>query len=64
MEINFSNTDVIFLYGHLQKEIVALKKLKSTSGNFTISKVDINKEIKLYSSLKDKLKEACPPSQC
>lgn len=59
MEINFTNPEIIFIYGHFKKKIQELETLKITPGN-PFSKTDINKDIKLYSSITNKLKEACP----
>lgn len=59
MEIGFTNPEVIFIYGHFKKQIRKLEDLKTTPGN-PFSKSDIDKDIKLYSSITEKLKAACP----
>ncbi len=59
MEIKFTNADVIFIYGHFVKEVRRLEDAKN-SPDRTISKTDLNKEIKLYSSIIEKLKDSCP----
>lgn len=59
MEINFSNTEVIFIYGKFKKEIRKLEELKETPG-CPFSADDIDKDIALYTSLTKKLKEAVP----
>lgn len=59
MEINFSNTDVVFIYGHFRKEARKLENIKN-SPHCSISKSDINNDIKLYNSISDKLLDACP----
>lgn len=59
MEINFTNPEVVFIYGHFKNEIRKLEDLKTTPGN-PFSKSDLNKEIKLCSSVVEKLKETMP----
>ena len=59
MNIDFSNEDVIFMYGHFKKQIQQLNELKK-SPSCPISKITINKEIKLFTSLANKLEESFP----
>ena len=57
MDINFSNTDVIFIYVEFQKKIRQLKEMKQLKG-CPFSASDLDKEIKLYQTILDKLKDA------
>lgn len=59
MEIDFTNQDLIFIYGTFRKEIRKLEDIKNAP-NCPFSKKDIDREIKLYSSINDKLKEVNP----
>lgn len=59
MEINFSDTDVIFIYGHFRKQARKLEEIKNLP-NCPVSATDIDKEIQLFSSIADKLRDACP----
>lgn len=59
MDINFSNTDVVFMYGHFRKEARKLTELKNTP-KCPIHEDTLNTDIDLYTSLADKLREACP----
>ena len=59
MEINFSNADVILLYGEYRKKISKLESIKN-SPSCPIAIENIETDIKLYTSIIDKLKEACP----
>lgn len=59
MEINFSDTDLIFMYARFRKESRKLKEIRDTP-NCPISPKNINQEIQLYDSLADKLRDACP----
>lgn len=59
MNINFSNEEMIYLYCHFRKEIKKLEDLKSLP-NCPISKINLNQDIKLFSGIADKLRDACP----
>lgn len=59
MNINFSDKEVIFLYGFFKKKIQKLELLKQ-SPNCPIDSENINCDIKLYSSIVAKLEEAQP----
>lgn len=59
MDINFSNQEITFIYGHFCKEMQKLEELKSFP-NCPISKKDLNQDIKLFNSIVDKLREAYP----
>jgi hypothetical protein len=59
MEINFTNQELILVYGHFKKKINELEKIKSTP-NCPFPKKDIDKDISLYTSITDKLKSANP----
>lgn len=59
MEINFSDTDVIFMYGHFRKQARKLQEIKSAP-NCCIDAKNLDDEIALYTSLADKLREAAP----
>ncbi len=53
MNIDFSDTELLFLYGSLKQELSNIKSTKSIK----ISK----SEIKLYESLLSKMESAYPP---
>lgn len=59
MEINFTDQDILFIYGTFKKKIEKLNVLKSTP-NCPIADDSINKEIELYTSVVNKLLEAQP----
>lgn len=59
MDINFSDSDLVFMYGHFRKEANKIIKLKNTSG-CPIHEDTLNVDINLYTSLADKLRDACP----
>lgn len=59
MDINFSNEEVIFIYGHFCKEARKIEELKSTP-NCPISKSTLDQDIKLFNSIADKLRNAYP----
>lgn len=59
MNIDFTEQDVIFLYGHFKKKIKELELLKATP-SCPISKKNINQDIKIYSSITDKIEKVCP----
>lgn len=59
MEINFSNQDVLFIYGTFKKKVQQLEEIKNTPG-CPFSNSDMKKEIGLYTSVMDKLREAVP----
>lgn len=55
----FSNTEMLFIYGHFKKEVKKLESLKSTP-NCPVDKKSINQEIKLFSSITDKIDKEYP----
>lgn len=59
MEINFSDPELIYIYGHFRKEAKKLEEIKNAP-NCPVSVADIDKDIQLFSSIADKLKDACP----
>lgn len=59
MDINFSNTDIIFIYGHFRKEARKLNELKAMP-DCPIDKSSIDAEIELYNSIADKMRSAEP----
>lgn len=59
MNIDLSNEEIIYIYGHFRKEARKLEELKS-SPNCPISKINLNQDIKLFNSIADKLRDACP----
>lgn len=62
MEINFSNQDALFVYGVFLKKVQELEKIKNSRG-CPFSKSDMDKEIKLHTSVMEKLREAIPELQ-
>ncbi len=59
MEINFTNSEIIFIYGHFRKEANKLKAIKDAP-DCPISKDNLNQDIDLYTSIADKLLDAYP----
>jgi hypothetical protein len=59
LNINLTNSESIFIYGKFINEIKNLESIKNAS-NSPLSKSDINKDLKLYSSITKKLEEANP----
>ena len=59
MDINFSNEELIFIYGHFRKEARKLSEIKS-SPNCPIAEENLNSDIALYTSIADKLRDTCP----
>lgn len=59
MNIDFSESEALFLYGYFKKEINKLEKLKSNP-NHDIAISNINSDIKLYKSIADKIAKAYP----
>lgn len=59
MDFNFTNQEIIFIYGHFKKKIKELNLIKN-SPNCPIDDEDINQEIELYSSITDKIEDSCP----
>lgn len=59
MEINFSGTDLVFMYGHFRKEARKLEEL-SALPDCPVDRKNIAADINLYSSLADKLRDAYP----
>ncbi len=59
MNIDFSDTDILFIYGHFRKEAQKLEKIKSMP-DCPVSKVSLTQDIKLFNDIADKLRDACP----
>lgn len=59
MEINFTDRDILFIYGNFKKKLEKLNQLKSMP-NCPIAEENINQDIELYSSVIDKLLEVQP----
>lgn len=59
MNLNFSNEEVLFIYGHFRKEARKLSEIKSTP-NCPIAKENLDTDIALYTSIADKLRDAYP----
>lgn len=59
MDINFSNEEILFMYGHFRKESEKLTEIKSAS-DCPISKTNLNKDIALFDGIANKLRDACP----
>lgn len=59
MEINFSNTELIFMYGHFRKQARKLQEIKSAP-NCCIDAKNLDTDIALYTSIADKLRETVP----
>jgi hypothetical protein len=59
MNIDFSDKDILLIYGHFRKEINKLNKLKTSPGN-PISVSNINQDIKLFSSITNKIEKVYP----
>lgn len=59
MEINFSNTELVFMYGHFRRQARKLQEIKSAP-SCCIDVENLDTDIALYTSLANKLKEAVP----
>ncbi len=59
MNIDFSDQDLLCIYGHFQKRIKKIEALQSIP-NCPVDKKSINQEFKLCSSIVDKIKVAYP----
>lgn len=59
MEINFSDPEAVYIYGHFRKEARKLEEMKSIP-NCPVSAADIDKDIQLFNSIADRLRDACP----
>jgi len=59
MNVDFTSTQILFIYCQFSGEIEKLEDKKSCP-NCPMSKKDINKEIKLYASVIDSLVKAYP----
>lgn len=59
MNFNFSEEEILFIYGHFIKEVKKLENLK-TIPNCPIDSESIMTDIKLYSSIISKLEISCP----
>jgi len=54
--IDFSDKDILLIYGHFKKEVNNLK----SSPNKHVHKSNINEDIQLFSSITDKIEKAYP----
>ncbi|HGD0580878.1 hypothetical protein [Clostridium perfringens] len=59
MDINFSQQEILFIYGHFRKEAQKLITIKNTPG-CPIDSESITREINLYSSIADKIEKVYP----
>lgn len=59
MGIDFSNQEIIFMYGHFRKQARKLMEIKSAP-NCPISETNLNQDIALYNGIADKLRDAYP----
>ncbi len=59
MEINFSNTEITFVYGHFCKKLKQLEQI-AAAPNCPFDKKTMNNELKLHNSILQKLEEAVP----
>ena len=59
MDIDFTKEDILFIYGRFKREIHELESLKANPKN-PIDVRSINQEIKLYSSVTDKIEKVYP----
>lgn len=59
MEVNLSNTDALFIYGHFRKEAHKLEALKAMP-DCPVSKENLDQDIQLYNSIADKFRDAYP----
>lgn len=59
MEINFTDRDVLFIYGTFKKKLEKLNQLKSIP-DCPIAAESIDQDIELYSSVVNKILEAQP----
>ena len=56
MDYNFSNTEILFIYGHFKKQIEILKKIQS--GDVKVS--SIKQDLGLYTSILQKIEVKHP----
>lgn len=59
MSLDFSNNDLLLIYGHFRKKIKELNVLKASPSN-PIHKDSINQDINLFSSITDKIEKVYP----
>lgn len=59
MEINFTEQELIFIYGHFKLEAQKLEILKATP-ECPIAAKNLNSDIKLYNSIAQKLSDCNP----
>lgn len=59
INIDFSNKDLLLIYGHFRKKINKLIAIKNDPNN-PIDKNNINQEIQLFSSITDKIESVYP----
>jgi len=57
--IDFSSEDILLIYGHFKKKVNELNLLKSSPNN-PIHVSNINQDIKLFSSITDKIEKIYP----
>lgn len=59
MAVDFSETDIVYIYGHFTRQINDLNKMKAMP-KCPVNKNNINQEIKLCTSITDKIEQAYP----
>lgn len=59
INVDFSNEDILLIYGHFGKKINELNSLKNHPNN-PIHVSNINQDIKLFSSITDKIEKTYP----
>jgi hypothetical protein len=59
MAIEFSNKDILLIYGHFMKKIKELEAIKSAPNN-PIDSNNIDQDIELYSSITSKIENSNP----
>jgi len=59
MHIDFTDRDILFIYGHFTKKLKELEAIKSSPDN-PIHPESINQEIELYSSVTTKIEKSKP----
>jgi hypothetical protein len=59
MDFDFTSQEIIFIFGHFKKKTKELRLLKD-SPNCPISHENITQDIKLYSSITDKIEKCYP----
>jgi hypothetical protein len=58
-DIGFSDKDIFLIYGHFRKKINELNEFKANP-HCPIHKSNLNQDVKLFSSITDKIEEVYP----